>query len=266
MNEDDTVLISLQKQLADLCEDLIRLKADNNIKNLPWDSTIETKEVYAALVRAQAKFNAAVKHSANPAFRSKYADLSACFDAIKGALEQEKLGIMQFAKTGEDFVHVRTQIIHESGQWILSEGLRMPVAKSNAHGIAGGMTYAKRYDLVAMMGLTFADYDDDGNAASGQAEYYDSSNPKHRNRLVSVLEKVEEIEKERYAKLSDYMHGRHWLILDDCILKIKNQAAEEKKRLLAEQARLEEVKKNAKNDEKNTAEEHADEQSYNPFP
>jgi len=54
---------------------------------------IET--ISAALAKAQSKFSAAVKSSQNPAFRSKYADLSSVIDATLEHLNSEGITCMQ---------------------------------------------------------------------------------------------------------------------------------------------------------------------------
>jgi hypothetical protein len=48
------------------------------------------KQVSAALVKAQRAFGPALKDKTNPAFRSKYADLGACLDAVMDALNARK--------------------------------------------------------------------------------------------------------------------------------------------------------------------------------
>ena len=44
------------------------------------------KNIASALVKAQRKFSPALKTSTNPHFKSKYADLSACVEAVIDAL------------------------------------------------------------------------------------------------------------------------------------------------------------------------------------
>jgi hypothetical protein len=53
-------------------------------------------------------------------------------------------------------------LLHKSGEFI-AETLRMPVNKWDAHGIGSGITYARRYGLMSMLGI--AAEDDDGNAS-----------------------------------------------------------------------------------------------------
>lgn len=122
-------------------------------------------ELAAALVKAQAAMTFAKKDSANPFFKSKYADLSAVVEAIKKPLADNGLAYTQATDIDEHGgVIIETTLMHTSGQWIESR-LRMVPVKADPQGIGSCITYGRRYGLQALVGLP-AD-DDDGNAASG---------------------------------------------------------------------------------------------------
>lgn len=124
-------------------------------------------ELAAALVKAQAAMTFAKKDSANPFFKSKYADLSAVVEAIKKPLADNGLAYTQATDIDEHGgVIVETTLMHSSGQWVESR-LRMMPVKNDPQGIGSCITYARRYGLQSLVGLP-AD-DDDGNAASGNA-------------------------------------------------------------------------------------------------
>ena len=53
------------------------------------------KNIAAALVKAQKEFGPALKTSNNPHFRSKYADLSACIEAVIDGLNNNGVYLMQ---------------------------------------------------------------------------------------------------------------------------------------------------------------------------
>jgi hypothetical protein len=122
----------------------------------------------AALALAQADIRPALKDANNPAFNSKYADLSAVFDAVRPALAKHGLSVVQMPEHSDDaLLHLTTRVCHKSGQWI--EGtMSIPVSKVNAHGYGSAITYARRYALSAALGVV-ADEDDDGNKASETA-------------------------------------------------------------------------------------------------
>ena len=127
----------------------------------------QTDKIAPALVYVQTHAGAALKQASNPAFKSKYADLSACWDAVRDPLAQAKIAVIQEAVLTEVGVAVTTRLMHESGQWLQTEPLVIPLgAKRDAHAVGSCVSYGKRYSLSAALGIV-AD-DDDGNAAAGR--------------------------------------------------------------------------------------------------
>ncbi|MFM2052586.1 MAG: hypothetical protein RL456_623 [Pseudomonadota bacterium] len=118
----------------------------------------------AALVRAQREFGAALKTSANPAFKSRYADLAACLEAVAPALHRHGLALLQRTHPDAEGVAVETLLIHETGDTISGGVLRVPAAKRDPQGFGSALTYARRYSLMSTCGI--AAEDDDGNAAA----------------------------------------------------------------------------------------------------
>lgn len=122
------------------------------------------KNIATALVKAKRAFGPALKDKNNPAFRSKYADLGACIEAVDSALLENGIALIQ--ETSEDLtgVTIETVLLHESGEMIRGGKLHVPAAKQDPQGYGSALTYARRYSLMATCGI--APEDDDGNAAT----------------------------------------------------------------------------------------------------
>lgn len=122
------------------------------------------KNIASAFIKAKQAFAPALKDKTNPAFRSKYADLGACIEAVDDALLNN--GIAMYQETSEDptGVTVETVLLHESGESIRSGKLHVPAAKQDPQGYGSALTYARRYSLMAACGI--APEDDDGNAGT----------------------------------------------------------------------------------------------------
>ena len=123
-----------------------------------------SSKIATAFVKAQKAFGPALKSSSNPHFRSRYADLSACVEAVIDALNENGIALMQQTAESENGVIVETVLIHESGETLSSGKLHVPATKHDAQGYGSALTYARRYSLMAACGI--APEDDDGNAAS----------------------------------------------------------------------------------------------------
>jgi hypothetical protein len=132
---------------------------------------METKPlIYAAFIAAQTEFEVLKKESNNPYFKSKYADLAAVLDSIKPALKKHKIGIRQVIIDSPDpasevgYVCVETILFCEDGSELRGGVLKLPAARNDPQAYGSALTYARRYSLMAAVGI--AGEDDDGNAAS----------------------------------------------------------------------------------------------------
>lgn len=145
----------------------------------------QINELASALSKAQGEMAGAVKDSANPFFKSKYADLASVREAIRAPFAKHGLAVVQFpktaytgapesyewtAKSGEKrygvrvvcVVSVLTRLAHSSGQWMEDEvSTMLPTGDPQAVGSA--ITYLRRYALQSVAGV--APEDDDGEAA-----------------------------------------------------------------------------------------------------
>ncbi len=142
-------------------------------------NTSETiMDLAAALVKAMPVVKTAKMDCTNPFFKSKYADLSAVWDAVREALKDNGLTVAQFpdqTMTGEPAL--TTVLLHGSGEWISGTyPLCVTDKESTPQGYGSAMTYARRYGLSAVLGV-IADEDDDGNAASARAKPATSLKP-----------------------------------------------------------------------------------------
>lgn len=125
----------------------------------------------AALAKAQGEMSAAQKSSDNTYFKSKYADLSECWESCRGPLSKNGLAVIQTTeiKDGDAIgVVVNTTLAHSSGEWIRGT-LFMPLAKKDPQAVGSAITYGRRYGMSAIVGIV-ADDDDDGEAAMGRAQ------------------------------------------------------------------------------------------------
>jgi hypothetical protein len=112
-----------------------------------------------ALSKAQAVIQPAIKDKNNPFFKSKYADLSNIWDAIRKPLTDNELSVIQTSQIGV----LVTILAHSSGEWVKSYYPINPT-KDDPQGIGSAITYARRYALAAIAGASTED--DDGNEAS----------------------------------------------------------------------------------------------------
>ena len=140
------------------------------------------KNLATALVKAQKAFGPALKSSTNPHFKSRYADLAACVEAVVDSLNNNGIALIQQNQPSPDGVIVETIFLHESGESLNCGQLFVPANKHDAQGFGSALTYARRYSLMAACGI--APEDDDGNTASRRPQVNESA-------LVDHLAEIE---------------------------------------------------------------------------
>ena len=130
------------------------------------------KELATALSKVQGQLTFAKKDSANPFFKSTYADLESVWDSCREALAKNGLAVIQMpGNFFEGRMWLITRLVHSSGEWIEQE-MSVPVGKPDREGVVkvdaqaagSALTYMRRYALAAFIGIVQAD--DDGNAAA----------------------------------------------------------------------------------------------------
>lgn len=114
-----------------------------------------------ALAAAQGEMDNALTEKANPFFKSKYADLAAIVDVCKLPLSNHGIARYQAVITAGGIPGVRTQLIHESGEWVASTAFCEP-KDGGPQALGSVITYLRRYSLAAAVGV--AQEDDDGEA------------------------------------------------------------------------------------------------------
>lgn len=124
-----------------------------------------TKELWGALAKFRVQVKQPQKTAKNPYFNKNYVTLEGVMQAIDAALPGTGLAYCQLAENGDNGISVSTLITHSSGEWMLVGPLTLSPTKRDPQGQGSALTYAKRYQLAAVFGIS-SDVDDDGNAGT----------------------------------------------------------------------------------------------------
>lgn len=131
------------------------------------------KSIAAALVKFQSQLKPVEKGSENPFFKSTYANLSDILQAVMPLLSSCGLSITQPMRVTDNGTILITRLLHESGELIESEMILPHNADPQKFGSL--ISYYKRYQLTALLGIATIDEDDDANQASGKDVGYKPS-------------------------------------------------------------------------------------------
>lgn len=126
-------------------------------------------KIAAALLKSQKEMGAVTKDSANPYFKSKYADINSMLDVAIPVLNANDIFVLQPASSDGTSNFVETCLIHSSGEFIHSEPLKLEPPKDMQQ-LGAAITYARRFSLQSLLGLRAED--DDGETAVGRGKSF----------------------------------------------------------------------------------------------
>lgn len=196
-------------------------------------------KIAAALAKAQGAMKGAAKDSANPFFKSKYADLASVWEDCRGPLSANEIAVFQMPSTAGKRVTVTTLLAHPSDQWLENE-LEMESKDASPQGIGSAITYARRYALASMAGVYQTD--DDAEAAHGRAtqsnghparqpaelDGQELTNEKREMYLPEIAKAIDAEDSMGLRQLVDELSQREW----GQLFKYLNSKQKEKSRAL----------------------------------
>lgn len=202
---------------------------DIQIEQEPRTMPQPQNKVRAALVKAWGSFPSVIKDRDNQITRSRYATLDSLIETIKPILSENELMPSQEIETSTRTVTVRTMLYHSSGECIEFSPVQLPVVGKRISGGGGeysdnngpqefgsSITYARRYALLAALGISTGD-DDDGNAGQQhRSAHTKPTPPKKGSTLKGQIKEAagETLGEDAAQKLIDYARGFD-LTIDD---------------------------------------------------
>jgi hypothetical protein len=142
-------------------------------------------KIAPAILAAQRETKNPKRTSVNPFYNSKYAPLNEVLE-IRAIYNKHGMSILQDIDSNGC---VSTMILHESGQWVQQDGMRLPLDKQTSQGAGSAVTYGRRYTLEAMTG-TASEEDDDGN--SGEKPHNGNKDEDVATRLSKLPDNVKD--------------------------------------------------------------------------
>lgn len=124
------------------------------------------KELWKSFIEFQKDFKGMKPDATNPFFKSTYITLDGILETVRPILSKHGLAVLQEAKGINGSVTIKTRLVHETGQYYETDVLEMKPQKANDPQQMGScITYAKRYQLAALLGICES-VDDDANVAT----------------------------------------------------------------------------------------------------
>ena len=171
------------------------------------------KNLFKDFIEFQKEFKGMTPDAQNPFFKSSYITLDGILETVRPILSKHNLCVLQEATGDGEYIFVKTKLAHISGEILETDILKMRPQKNDPQSMGSCITYAKRYQLAALLGICES-VDDDGNKAT----YPDKTPQSKENKVYKCVH----CEKEVTEKIAKFSYGKFKKILClDCQKKVK---------------------------------------------
>lgn len=192
----------------------------------------QIEAIAAALVKAQAKMGVPAKTGQGN--YGTFAPLDEVLRVGREALSAQGVAILQETITTEGGPGVLTRLQHDSGQWVEFGPLCLPAGRGDPQAHGSAISYARRYALLAALGL--AAEDDDAQEAAQAPPARQKAPPKARkakapragkeapsDELVAITTEVVALAGGTLAKVVRYAREHHplWEIRSEADLTLE---------------------------------------------
>lgn len=137
------------------------------------------KNIATSMLKVQSHIKGMIPDAKNPFFKSNYITLDGILEFVRPILSSEGIWCIQEATGDGEYISVVTRLIHSSGEFLETDILKMKPQKNDPQQMGSCITYAKRYQLASLLGIS-SEVDDDGNNAT-----YGSGNNKPKPKQQS---------------------------------------------------------------------------------
>jgi len=204
----------------------------------PFESP-KLEKLFEALAKAQLEMEVAKNENINPFFKSRYSDLAGLVKASRPYLGKNGLCVIQRVLPDiKGQMTLFTRLCHASGQWIESKMAINP-PKQDIQTIGSYITYLRRYNYGAIVGVVASDEDDDGEKDMEPARVSPVEKPP-----VALYKSSGKINKTQLQIISSELEG-HEDILETVLsgFKIDKLSDIEEKNFVLCVTRIKEIKK-----------------------
>jgi len=175
------------------------------------------KNLAIALLAAQKELKNTKQTAENPYYQSTYAPLNDILDDVRPVLNKHGIVLLQNLSYIDTAIIVSVCLLHESGEWIEQDGLRVPLEKQTAQSAGISVTYGRRYVVSAMLGIA-SDEDTDGNGEEKTKKCTTTESIKkafHGTEIIDEDKKLKALSHNIQTKFKELKWNRKQ-ILDKC--------------------------------------------------
>lgn len=181
-------------------------------------------EIAKALIELQTEVRALDKSAKNDHFKNTYAPLDEVMDNALPLLSSHSLGLMQWPTTRDDRHYLHTTLFHESGVSIKGD-IELLLVKKDPQGLGSAITYTRRQTVMAILGLSAKDEDDDGNKASNHQQPPSPEQIEQIKTMCLDLKYPEEDVQRRLRTIRSFDHANLAITKLESVISMRAQRA-----------------------------------------
>lgn len=188
-----------------------------------------TKNLMKALCAAMSEMRDPVKRSANPHFKSRFADLREVLDCIEEPLSRHGLVFTQLlrpADSGSLLLH--SQLHHAESGEMIEAVVPITPEKAGPQALGSCISYMRRYSAKAMFSLADADEDDDAEAATNRTSYVNIGAKRPQESAPAASKQVAREEISAPELVGAMREARNLAVLDQLAQRAKHLSEPEK--------------------------------------
>lgn len=212
------------------------LEHSEKINEIATALAIAQGEMVNAKKDSTAKIQGESKTGVPYSYDYDYTTLAGCLNSCRAPLSKNGLSFIQSSGVRGNQVAITSMLLHSSGQYFKNTIILIS-GKQDPQSIGSAITYGRRYELCAMVGI--APEDDDGAAASKpRANTQQQKNSKNKNQKANnYTPRLQDGIREAIIKeCKGNECSEHWKISQESLLKdgyFKNPLAKELFKTLA---------------------------------
>lgn len=154
------------------------------------DKSESIKELATALAKFQGEVTntinsktVTVKTKTGSTYSYRYAPLDEVLNIIRPLLSKNGLSVLQSPINESGAISLTTTLLHNSGEWLEYPPLKLKAEADTPQGIGSAITYARRYTLSSILGMSSED-DNDANGGDHKLET-DKPEPLEQEKTLS---------------------------------------------------------------------------------
>lgn len=165
-------------------------------------------ELATALSKAQGELKNSALDKKNSFRGNDYSSLTAVWGVCRDPLSKNGLSVTQCPFINNEWTCLETTLLHTSGQWMKST-VQISRIEAKMEDFGKAMTYARRYALCCIVGVSPSEEEEDDGAAEASGKTKPKEEPRqtiNKDQIAQISSLVNKMDKEGIKAFMDFLN------------------------------------------------------------